>query len=167
MPSLSESTHFRGNHDKETENITASTARRLFKGGSQSPSPTVTAVEGALVIAAAAVRAVEIYGDKKEAGEEGENSSSPEDVSMLLEREYHGLSTQVKGDCALGRHRSMDRSKYKLRDKKSTDGQAALPLSDMTVSPMELIYPNDHLEDHEVDGNITIPDEGLEIIYHA
>ena len=40
----------------------------------------MTAVEGTLVISTDAGRAVELYGDKKEAGEEGEKSSSPDDV---------------------------------------------------------------------------------------
>ena len=76
--------HSRGNHDKETDNLTASTTRRLFKGKSQSPSSAATSVEAMLVIAADNGRAVELYGDKKEAGEEGDNSLSPEDVSLLL-----------------------------------------------------------------------------------
>ena len=62
--------------------MTASTARRLFKGKIQSPSTDATAVEGTLVIAAASDRAVELYVDKKESGEEGEKYSSPEDISM-------------------------------------------------------------------------------------
>ena len=37
----------------------------------------------------------------------------------------------------------------------------------MTVSPMELSYPNDHLEDHEGYGHVTRPDDGLEITDHA
>ena len=37
----------------------------------------------------------------------------------------------------------------------------------MTFSPMELSYPYYHLEDHEVDGNVTIPDDGLELTDHA
>ena len=61
--------HGRGNHDKETENLTASTARRLFKGKVQSPSPAVTAMEGTLVIASAVGRAVDLYGYKKESSE--------------------------------------------------------------------------------------------------
>ena len=65
VPSPSESTHGRGNHGKETENMTESTARRIFKGKSQSPSPSVMVVEGMLGIATAACRAVELYGDKK------------------------------------------------------------------------------------------------------
>ena len=65
--------------------MTVSTARRLFKVKSQSPSPAVTAVEGTLYIAAAAGRSIEIYGYKKESGEEGEKSLSPEDVSLSLE----------------------------------------------------------------------------------
>ena len=61
----------------------------------------------------------------------------------------------------------MARSKDKLRDDKSTDGQAVLPLPDITVSPMEYRYPNDHLEDHEVDGHVTRPDNGLELTDYA
>ena len=61
----------------------------------------------------------------------------------------------------------MARSKDKLRDNKSTDGQAVLTLPYMTVSPMELSYPNDHLEDHEGYGHVTRPDDGLEITDHA
>ena len=61
----------------------------------------------------------------------------------------------------------MSRSKDKLRDKKSTDGKAVLPLPDMTVSTMVLIYPNDHLEDHEGDGHVNRPDSGLELSDHA
>ena len=68
VPSPLESIQGRGNHDKEKDNMTSSTARGLFKGKSQSPSPSVTAVEGTLVISAAAVRDVDLYGDKKEAG---------------------------------------------------------------------------------------------------
>ena len=49
--------------------MTAYTAWRLFKGKSQSPSPDATSVEGTLVIAADAGRAVDLYGDNKEAGE--------------------------------------------------------------------------------------------------
>ena len=60
----------------------------------------------------------------------------------------------------------MARSKYKSRDKKSTYGQALLPLPDMTVSPMELSYPNDHIEDHEVDGHLTIYGNSLDITDH-
>ena len=71
VPSPSESTDGRGNHDAETENLTASTVWRLFKGKSQSPSPDATSVEGTLVIATDAGRAVDLYGDKKEAGDEG------------------------------------------------------------------------------------------------
>ena len=48
--------------------MTASTARRLFKGKIKSTSPAATAVEGKLVIAAASGRDVERYGDKKESG---------------------------------------------------------------------------------------------------
>ena len=61
----------------------------------------------------------------------------------------------------------MARSKDKSRDKKSTDGKAFLPLPDMTVSPMELIYTNDHLEDREGDGHLTRPDDGLALTNHA
>ena len=61
----------------------------------------------------------------------------------------------------------MARLKDKSRDKKSTDGQAVLPLPDMTVSPMESSYPDDHLEDHKVDGKVTILDNGLELTDHA
>ena len=60
----------------------------------------------------------------------------------------------------------MARSKDKPRDEKSTDGQAVLPLPDMMVSPMELSYPNDHLEDHEGDGHVTIHDGGIELTDH-
>ena len=136
MPSPLESTHGRGNHDKETENLTASTARRIFKGKSQSPTPAVAAVEGAIVVAAAAFGGVELYGDNKDAGEEGGKSLSPEDVSMSLEQGYHVLSMWVWGDDEPGRRRSMARSKDKSRDNKSTYGQAILPMPDMTVSPM-------------------------------
>ena len=66
-----ESTHGRVNHDEETENMTASTAQRIFKGKIQSPSPAVMEVEATLVIAAAAGMAVELYGDKKEVCEDG------------------------------------------------------------------------------------------------
>ena len=45
--------------------------RKIFKGKSQSPSPAVTVVEGTLVVDASDDRAVEIYGEKKESGEEG------------------------------------------------------------------------------------------------
>ena len=93
-------------------------------------------MEGTLVISAVAVRAVELYGDKKESGGEGEKYSSPEDVSLLLEQGDHGLSTLTRGGYKPGRRRSMTRSQDKSRDDKSTDGQAVLPLSDMTVSPM-------------------------------
>ena len=68
-------------------------------------------MEGTLIIAAAAGRDVELYGDKKEAGEEGGNSSSPEDVSLLMEQGDHGLSTRARGDDESGRHRSRARSK--------------------------------------------------------
>ena len=58
----------------------------------------MTTVEGTLIIAAAAGRAVELYGDKKEAGEEREKPLSPEDVSLSLEQVDHGLSTRARGD---------------------------------------------------------------------
>ena len=106
------------------------------------------AVEGTLVIAPTSGRDVELYGDKKEAGEEGDKSSSPEDVSLLMERGDHWLSTRSRGNSELERRRAMARSKDKPRDEKSTDGQSFLPLPDMKVSPMELSYTNDHLEDH-------------------
>ena len=61
----------------------------------------------------------------------------------------------------------MSKSKDKLRDKKSTYGQAVLPLPDMMVSPMEYSYPNAHLEDYEGDGHITRPDAGLQLTEHA
>ena len=61
----------------------------------------------------------------------------------------------------------MARSKDKSRDKKSIDGQAVLPLTDMAVSPTELSYPNDHLENHEGDRHVNIPDIGLELTEHA
>ena len=115
--------HSRGNHDEETENLTASTGRRIFKGKSQSTSPAATAVEGVLVISAAAGRDVELYGDQKEAGEEGEKSLSPEDVSLSLERGDHGLSTWVRENDKPGRRISMARSKGKSRDEKSKYGK--------------------------------------------
>ena len=145
LPSPLESTHGRGDCDEETENLTASMARRLFKGGSQSPSPAVTSVEGMLGISATAGRYVELYGDKKESGEEGGGYSSPGDVSLLLELGDHGLSKWARGYGDPGTCRSMAKSKDKSRDEKSTDGKAFLPLPDMTVSPMEYIYPNYHL----------------------
>ena len=86
---------------------------------------------------------------------------------MLLEKWDHGLSTRVRGGDDPGRRRSMARSKDKSKDKKSIDGQAFLTLPDMTVSPMEFIYPNDHLEDHEGDRHVTRPDNGIEITDHA
>ena len=60
----------------------------------------------------------------------------------------------------------MARSKDKYTDKKSTDGQAVLPLLDMKVSTMELSYPNDHLEDHDGYGHVTKPNDGLELTDH-
>ena len=107
----SESMHGRGNHGKETENLTASTARKLFKAKSKSHSPASMAVEGTFVIASDTARAVELYGYKKEAGEEGEKSLSPEDVYMSLERGDRGLSTRARGNEYPGRRRSMARSK--------------------------------------------------------
>ena len=65
VPYPSESTHNRVDHDKETDNLIASTAWRISKGKIQSPSPAATAVEGTLVISAANGRAVELYGDTK------------------------------------------------------------------------------------------------------
>ena len=102
-----ESTHGRGYHGEETENLTASTELRLFKRKSQSPSPAATAVEGTLVISIAADRAGELYVDKKEAGEERDKYSYLDDVSLLLERGDHGLSTRARGNDEPGRHRSM------------------------------------------------------------
>ena len=63
------------------------------------------AVEGTLVIAPASGRYVELYEDNKEAGEEAEKSSSPEDASLSLERGYHGLSTRARGNDKPGRRR--------------------------------------------------------------
>ena len=71
----------------------------------QSPSRAATVVEGALVVVAAAGRDVELYGDKKEAGEEGEKSSSPDDVYLSMEQWDHRLSTRVRGDDNPGRRR--------------------------------------------------------------
>ena len=42
-------------------------------------------VEETLIISTAADRASQLYGDKKEAGKEGEKSLSHADVSLLLE----------------------------------------------------------------------------------
>ena len=61
----------------------------------------------------------------------------------------------------------MAMSEDKLRDEKSTDGQEVLPLPDMKVSPMELSYPNDYLEDHGRDGHVTILDKVIELTYHV
>ena len=80
-------------------------------------------MEGTLVISAASGRAVDIYGDKKEAGEEGDKSLSPEDVSLSLEQGDNELSTRARGNDKPGRRRSMSSSKDKLRDNKSTDGK--------------------------------------------
>ena len=60
----------------------------------------------------------------------------------------------------------MARSKDKSSDDKSTYGQAVLPLPEMTVSSMELSYPNDHLEDHKGDGNVTRTNNSLELTKH-
>ena len=136
VPFPSKLTNGRVNHNEETENLTASTARRIFKGGIQSPSPAAAAVEGTLFIETDSVKAVELYRDNKEACEEGGKYLSPEYVSMLLERGYHGLSTRVRVDEEPGRRSSMARLKDKLRDEKSTYGKAVLPLPDMMVSPM-------------------------------
>ena len=92
---------------------------------------------------------------------------SPEDVSVLMERGDHGLSTQARGDDEPGRRRSMDMSKDKSRDEKCTDGKAVLPLLYMKVSPMELRYPNYHLEDHEGYGPVTRPHNSLDLTDHA
>ena len=62
----------------------------------------MTVVEGTLVIDAATSRVVELYGDKKEAGEEGDKYLSPDDVSLSLERGNHGLSTRVRGVTSQG-----------------------------------------------------------------
>ena len=72
-----------------------------------------------------------------------------------------------RGSDEPGRRRSMARSKYKLRDEKSTDGQAVLPMLEMTVSNMKLRHPNDHLDDYEGDGHVTRPDNVLETTDHA
>ena len=61
----------------------------------------------------------------------------------------------------------MARSKDKQRNEKSTYGQAVLPLLDMTVSPMEFIYPNYYLQYHGGYGHVTRPDDGLELTDHA
>ena len=92
---------------------------------------------------------------------------SSEDVSLFLELGEYGLLLRARGGDDSEMRGSMARSKDKLRDEKSTDGQAVLTLPDMTVSPMELSYPNDHLEYHEVYGNVTRPDKGLEFTYHS
>ena len=79
LPSPLESTHCKDNHEEETENRIDSTARRLFKRVSQSPSPAAIAVEGTLFIfiATATARSVELYGDRYEAGEKGGDYLSP------------------------------------------------------------------------------------------
>ena len=61
VPSPSELTYGRGNHDEEAETLTASTARRIFEGKVQLPSLAATEVEGILVVAASAGRSVEVY----------------------------------------------------------------------------------------------------------
>ena len=58
----------------------------------------MTAVEGTLVIYAAAGRDIELYGDKKEAGEEGDKFSYPDYVSLSLEQGDHGLSMRARRD---------------------------------------------------------------------
>ena len=60
-------------------------------------------MEATLVIADAAGSAVDLYGDKKESVEEGDKSLSTEDISLLLERGYHGLSTRSRGNDEPGR----------------------------------------------------------------
>ena len=55
-------------------------------------------VEGTLIIAASAGSYVELYGDKKEAGEDEGGYLSPEDVSISMEQGDHWLSTQARGD---------------------------------------------------------------------
>ena len=125
----------------------------------------MTEVEGTLVVSA--IRAEELYGYKKEAGEEEEKSSSSEDVSLFLEQGDNCLSTRVRGGDNPGKRRSIAKSENKSRGEKSTYRQVVLPLSDLMVSPMELSYPNDHLEDHEGDGHVTRPDDGLDIADHA
>ena len=159
VPSPSESTHGRGNNDDETENLTASTARRLFKGKVSHPNQLRRQWKGRFH--------VELNGGKKDYGDEQERSLSPEDVSLSQERGDHGLSTHAGGNDEPGRRRSMDRSKDKSRDDKSTDGQAVLSLPDMKVSPMELGHPNDHLEYHEGNMHITRPDNSVELTDHA
>ena len=86
---------------------------------------------------------------------------------MSLEQGDHGLSTQVRGNDEPGRRRSTSRSKDKSRDDKSTDGKAVLTLIYMMVLPMEWIYPNAHLEDHEGGGHVTRADDGLDLTDHA
>ena len=124
-------------------------------------------MEGTLLIAAAAGRDVELYGNKKGAGEEGEKYLSPGDVYISLEQGYHGLSTRARRNDEPGRRSSISSSKYKSRDERCTDGQAFLSLPDTKVSPMELSYLNDNLEDHEGDGHITRTDGSLEFTDHT
>ena len=73
----------------------------------------------------------------------------------------------MREDDEPGRRRSMARSKDKSRDEKYIDGQSVLPLLDMKVSPMQLSYNNDHLEDQEGVGHVTRPDEDIELTDHA
>ena len=69
-----------------------------------------------LVVSAATYRDVEIYGDTKEAGEEGNKYLPPEDISLLLEQGDHELSMRARGNDNPGRRISMARSKDKSRD---------------------------------------------------
>ena len=73
----------------------------------------------------------------------------------------------MREDDEPGRRRSIARSKDKSRDEKYIDGQSVLPLLDMKVSPMQLSYNNDNLEDQEGVGHVTRPDEDLELTDHA
>ena len=86
---------------------------------------------------------------------------------MSLEQGDRGLSIRERGNDDSGRRISMFRSKYESRDDKSTDGKEVLPLRDMTVSYMGMSYPNYHVENYEVDGHVTGPDDGLELTDHA
>ena len=94
VPSPLESTHVRVDNDKETENLTASTAQSLFKEEIHLPSPATTSVEGTLVIAVASGRAVELYGCKKKADEEGEKSLT---LRMYLCRWNEGIMGYQRG----------------------------------------------------------------------
>ena len=86
---------------------------------------------------------------------------------MSLEQGDRGLSIRERGNDDSGRRISMFRSKYESRDEKSTDGKEVLPLRDMTVSYMGMSYPNYHVENYEVDGHVTGPDDGLDLTDHA